>query len=174
MKFISSLAMPCVMLFVCALLTFSKKADFDDFLSGAREGLSTCVKLLPTLTALLVAVSMFSASGAADFIWRLLSPVATKIGIPADILPLILTRPVSGSASSAVLADIYKRCGADSFASRVASVIAGSGDTVLYIAAVYFGAVGVKKTRHTLPAAFLTMIFCIFFSSLVCRLLFCR
>ncbi len=172
MKFVSALVIPAVMLLVCTLLTFSGKATFDDFLEGTRDGISTCVKLLPTLIALLVAVSMLSASGFIDFTVRLISPLMSRLGIPADILPLVLTRPVSGSASNAVLAELYKRCGADSFAARVASVIAGSGDTVLYISAVYFGAVGIKKTRHTLLAAFLVMIFCVFFSSIVCSFLF--
>lgn len=172
MKLLSALVIPVVMLLVCAMLTFSKKATFDDFLLGANEGIATCVKLLPTLIALLVAVSMLSASGFLDFAARLISPLATRLGIPADILPLVLTRPVSGSASSALLAELYHRCGADSFAARVASVIAASGDTVLYISAVYFGSVGIKKTRHTLLSALLTMIFCVFLSSVVCSLLF--
>lgn len=172
MKLLSALVIPVVMLLVCAMLTFSKKAGFDDFLLGTNEGLVTCVKLLPTLIALLVAVSMLSASGFLDFAARLVSPLAVRLGIPADILPLVLTRPVSGSASSALLAELYHRCGADSFAARVASVIAASGDTVLYISAVYFGSVGIKKTRHTLLSALLTMIFCVFLSSVVCSLLF--
>ena len=170
MKLLSALVIPVVMLLVCAMLTFSKKAGFDDFLLGTNEGIVTCVK--PTLIALLVAVSMLSASGFLDFAARLVSPLAVRLGIPADILPLVLTRPVSGSASSALLAELYHRCGADSFAARVASVIAASGDTVLYISAVYFGSVGIKKTRHTLLSALLTMIFCVFLSSVVCSLLF--
>ncbi len=172
MKFLSALIIPAVMLLVCAMLTFSKKATFDDFLLGTNEGIATCVKLLPTLITLLVAVSMLSASGFLDFAAQLISPLASRLGIPADILPLVLTRPVSGSASNAVLAELYRRCGADSFAARVASVIAASGDTVLYISAVYFGSVGIKNTRHTLLAALLTMIFCVFFSSVICSLLF--
>ena len=148
MKLLSALVIPAVMLLVCAMLTFSKKATFDDFLLGTNEGIATCVKLLPTLIALLVAVSMLSASGFLDFAARLISPLATRLGIPADILPLVLTRPVSGSASSAVLAELYRRCGADSFAARVASVIAASGDTVLYISAI------LRLRRHKENAAY--------------------
>lgn len=172
LKLLSSLVIPSVILMVCAALTFSKKATFDDLLLGAKDGIMTCARLLPTLIVLLVSVSMLSASGLLDFAVKLVTPAAERLGIPAEILPLVLTRPISGSASNAVLADLYRRCGADSFASRVASVIAASGDTVLYVSAVYFGSVGIKKTRHTLLAAILTIIFCVFFSSIVCSLIF--
>lgn len=172
MENISQLLVPLVMAFVGLGMLFSKKDLFSEFLSGAKNGLETSFRLLPTLTALLAAIYMFNASGAAESLARFLSPFCVKIGIPAELVPLILVRPLSGGASNAVIADILTKYGPDSFAGRCASVIAGSSDTLLYIISVYFGAVSIKKTRHALPAAVLTMVFCVFLSCFLCRLFF--
>lgn len=171
-EYIASLAIPLVICFVGIILCFSKKATFDDLSDGVSEGLQVCVRLVPTLIILMVAVSMLSASGAVDFLVKILAPIGKKIGIPVEILPLILMRPVSGSASSAMIAELFQKYGADSFAGRVASVLLGSSDTIIYICAVYFSSVGVKKTRHALPAAFAAMLFSVFVSCAVCRVMF--
>jgi len=169
---IAAAAMPAAIL-ICALLTvFSGRASFDDFLEGTKDGVNICVKLLPTLIVLVSAVTMLSASGATEWLSGKLAPFCEKIGVPPEILPLVLMRPFSGSASSAMIADIFEKYGADSFAGRTASVLLGSSETIIYVAAVYFAAAGVKRTRHALPAAFLTMLFCVFLSSLLCRLMF--
>ncbi len=169
---IASATLPLVMLLVSLVILSSKKPLFDSFLSGAGEGAVTAAKLLPALCALIVSVQMLFASGIADAVAELLSGFTEKIGIPSEILPLLLTRPVSGSASSATFSELLSVYGADSFAAAVASVIMGSSDTMIYIMSVYFSSVGIKKTRHALPAAFLVMIFCILFSSYICRLWF--
>ncbi|MGN1094960.1 MAG: spore maturation protein [Eubacteriales bacterium] len=169
-QYIASLVIPIVICAVGTILSFSKKADFEDLSDGVNEGLNVCIRLVPTLIILMVAVSMLSASGAIDFLVRSLSPIGEKIGIPIEILPLILMRPVSGSASNAMIAELFEKYGADSFAGRTASVLLGSSDTIIYVCAVYFSSVGIKKTRHALPAAFLTMIFSVFVSCAVCRL----
>lgn len=172
MEFLSALAIPSVILFLSLILLFSKRAYFDEFLEGAKDGLQTAVNLLPTLVALMVAVSMLSASGAVDYLAGLLAPVGDAVGVPMELLPLIITRPVSGSGSTAILSDIFDKYGPDSFVGLCASVIMGSSETLIYVVAVYFSSVHIKKTRHTLPAAFLTMLFCVFFSCFVCRLFF--
>ncbi|NLK38980.1 MAG: spore maturation protein [Clostridiales bacterium] len=172
MEVLSSLAIPSVILLISLMLLFSKHAYFDEFLEGAKDGLRTGVNLLPTLVALMVAVSMLSASGAVDYVAGLLAPLGEAIGVPMELLPLIITRPVSGSGSTAILADLFDKYGPDSFTGLCASVIMGSSETMIYVIAVYFSSVNVKRTRHALPAAFLTMIFCIFFSCLICRLFF--
>lgn len=172
MEFMSSLAIPSVIVLICVMIMTSKRPYFDEFLEGAKDGLKTSVGLLPTLVALMVAVSMLSASGAVDYIANLLSPVGDAIGVPMELLPLIITRPVSGSGSTAILADLFDKYGPDSFVGLCASVIMGSSETLIYVVAVYYSSVGVKKTRHTMPAAFITMIFCIFFSCFICRLFF--
>ncbi len=172
MEFVSKLIVPLVVALVGGVICISKKDLFSCFLEGAREGMESAIKLLPTLVALLCGIAMFNSSGASDYLSSVLSPVADKIGIPSDIVPLVLVRPLSGGASTAVISDILQKCGPDSLAGRCASVIAGSSDTLLYVISVYFGAIGVKKIRGTLPIAFLTMVFCVFFSCFLCRIVF--
>ena len=105
------------------------------------------------LVALLTAVSMLRASGAIELLTKWLSPVAAAVGIPAETLPLVLLRPISGSAALAVGADLMAVHGPDSLIGRTAAVMLGSTETTFYTISVYFGAAGVKKTRYTIPAA---------------------
>ncbi len=172
MEFVSKLIVPLCMALMGLGMLISKKDLFSEFTKGAKSGFKTAIGLLPTLVALLCAISMFNASGAADFLTRLLSPLGEKIGIPSEIIPLVIVRPLSGGASTALISDIFKNYGADSFVGRCTSVIAGSSDTLLYIVSVYFGAIGIKKTRETVPIAFITMVFCVFFSVFLCRIFF--
>ena len=169
---LSSLAMPAVVLCVACLMLISKKDYFQSFCTGAAEGLQTAVRLLPTLSALMVAVSMLNASGAVSWLSARLAPAARVIGIPSDILPLLLTRPFSGSASTAAYSALLEEVGADSLAGLCASVIFGSSDTIVYVISVYFSAIGVRRTRYAYPVAFAVMLFCIFFSCFLCRLCF--
>lgn len=168
---IAKLALPLVITCV-GILVFKEKHRFDSFLSGAQSGLSCAVRLLPTLVALLVAVRMFSACGAVPLIGQWLSPVCEAIGLPSELLPLLLSRPMSGSASTAAYSELLEAYGADSFPALCASVIMGSSDTMVYIISVYFSSLGLSKSRHAYPAATAVMLFCIFFSCLVCRLWF--
>lgn len=126
---------------------------FEAFLAGAKTGISTAFGIIPALTALILAVGVFSASGALDILTHAIAPAANAVGIPAEVVPLALLRPISGSGALAVLSDILNRFGPDSMIGRIASVMQGSTETTFYTIAVYFGAVSVKKTRHTLPAA---------------------
>ncbi|MBQ7376741.1 MAG: spore maturation protein [Clostridia bacterium] len=152
-----SLLVPAVLLLLSFYLLFSKSVSVDSFLLGARSGIDTSFRLLPTLVLLMVGVSMLSASGFPELIGRLFSPLCQRVGIDAALLPLIFIRPFSGSGSNALLLSVYEQNGVDSRTGFLASVIAGSSETVFYVTAVYFSAVHIKKTRHTLPAALLTM-----------------
>lgn len=172
MEFISYLIIPLIITVVGFVMLVSRRDLFNAFVVGAKEGLETGVRLLPTLVALIAGVSMFNASGAADAIASLLEPIFSVIGIPSEIIPFLIVRPVSGGASTAMASELFEKYGADSFAGRCVSVIMGSSDTIIYIIAVYFASVQIKKTRHTMPAAFLTMIFCVFFSCFITRLWF--
>jgi len=172
LEVLSALAIPMVVGLVGCFMLFGKKDYFQVFLEGAKEGLSTTVRLLPTLIALLVAVSMLNASGLIERLSSLLSPIASKIGIPSDLLPLLLTRPFSGSASMAAYSALLTRVGADSFTGLCASVIYGSSDTIVYVISVYASSVGIRKTRYAFPSAVAVMLFCIFFSCFLCRLCF--
>lgn len=169
---ISTLPMPLILAVVGTILLFGKKERFDSFLLGARQGLQTAVQLLPTLCALIVGVSMLNASGAVEKLSDLLSPVINAIGVPAELLPLLLTRPFSGSASTASFVELLERVGADSLAGLCASVIFATSDTLVYIISVYFSAVGIKRSRAAFPIATAVMLFCIFFSCFLCRMCF--
>ncbi len=169
---LASVAMPTVVLLAGLLMLFGKRDYFRAFTEGAMEGLQTAVRLLPTLAGLMVAVAMLNASGAVELLGRVLAKPAAALGLPSELLPLLLTRPFSGSASTAAYSDLLSRVGPDSFAGLVASVIFGSSDTVVYVISVYFSSVGIQKTRGAFPCAFAVMLFCIFFSCFLCRIWF--
>ncbi len=172
LEYIALMAVPAVVLFAGVVMLFGGKNYFESFIKGAKEGFSTAVGLLPTLVALLAAISMLRASGAIEFISSVLKEPLSALGIPSEIIPLLLTRPFSGSASSALFSDLLGNIGPDSFASLCAAVIMGSSDTVVYIISVYFSSVNIKKTRYAFPLAFVVMLFCIFFSCFICRIWF--
>lgn len=143
-------------LFIAVTVVFglAKKVPlFDAFVTGAKDGIRTLIKVAPTLVGLIVAVDMLKASGFTDMICKAVSPFADSLGFPKEIVPMVLLRPISGGGSTALLTNIYKEFGPDSFAGKVASVLAGSTETTFYAIAVYYGSVKVKKTRHTLISA---------------------
>lgn len=172
MKAVSAWTMPLLLCALSMLFLCSRRELFASFTAGAKEGMRTATGLLPTLCALLVGVSVFRASGACEWLTDLLAPLCQRIGIPKELLPLLTVRPFSGGASTAVAEDLFAAEGADSFAGRVASVLLGSSDTVFYIVAVYFGAVGIKRGRHTLVAALLTAGFCTVLACAITRMFF--
>jgi spore maturation protein SpmB len=140
------------------LAVFRKINVFEAFIDGAKEGFDVAVKIIPYLVAILVAIAVFRASGLFDMLLGGLAFIFTSIGINSDFvpaLPVALMKPLSGSGARGLLIDIMNTTGADSFPSRVASVIQGSTETTFYVLAVYFGSVAIKRTRHALPAALL-------------------
>ena len=151
---------------------FKGVASFDVFGGGAKEGFETTIKLLPTLVGLITAVEMFKASGGLDVLVHALSPVARALGLPQEVMPLALLRPISGGGSLAILESIFQDNAPDSFAGRVASVMMGSTETTFYAVAAYFGAVGVKQIRYTVPAALTAELVGFVMSALTVRLLF--
>ncbi len=126
---------------------------FDSFLEGAKEGISTSFGILPALVALMTCIAMFNASGALDILTNALRPICEAIGFPPETIPLALLRPISGSGALAIYENLLSNYGPDSFVGKVASVMQGSTETTFYTIAVYYGAVNVKKTRHTVPSA---------------------
>ncbi|MBP1577928.1 MAG: spore maturation protein [Oscillospiraceae bacterium] len=169
---LASFAAPCVVAGIILHGWFSGIDIFDAFLAGAKGGIKTAFGIIPALVALITAVGVFSASGALDLITHSIAPIAEKVGIPAEVIPLALIRPISGSGSLAVLNDILQKFGADSFIGRVAAVMQGSTETTFYTMAVYFGAISVKNTRYTLPAALFADFIGFLMSVLFVRLLF--
>ena len=171
MKF-SDLIIPLI---ICAVLVYGliKRVDvFGEFLIGAKENLKTAVEILPALIALMTCVSMLNVSGLLEMVTDILSPVTSLLGFPAQCVPLAVMRPISGSGAMAMLENILSENHPDSFIGRVACVLMGSTETTFYTMAVYYGAAGIKKTRHTLPCA-LTADFTGFLASvLTVRILF--
>ena len=163
--------MPCAVGFIIIFGLFKRVPIFDVFISGAKDGLSSTLAIAPSLIGLIVAVSMLKASGALDILTSFLAPVGNLIAIPKETIPLMLLRPISGSGSLALIDSIFKSCGPDSFPGRVASVMMGSTETTFYAIAVYFGAVSIKNTRHTIPAALLADFTSFIMAVLMVRLL---
>lgn len=144
--------------FACFIVVFGlikRIPVFDVFLKGAKEGIQILYSIAPTIIGLVFAVDLLRSSGAVDVICKFVEPAADFLGFPKEIVPMVLLRPVSGSGSTALLTSLYEDCGPDSFAGRVASVLAGSSETTFYAIAMYFGSIKVKKIRHTLFAAIL-------------------
>lgn len=146
-------AVPVIVAAIILCGMIKRENVFALFLQGAKEGIGISLDILPALIGLMLAVEMFKASGALDFLVYIFAPVGKALHFPSEIIPLAIMRPVSGSGSLTVFESILKTYGADSFIGRVAAVMQGSTETTFYTVAIYYGAVGVTKTRHTLPAA---------------------
>lgn len=155
MTYISMLAVPVLIASFIGFGLFRKVGVYDCFVEGAKDGLQSMVGIIAPLIGLMVAINMFRASGALELLAKGLAPALDFLRLPADVLPLALLRPISGSASTAIVTDIFKNLGPDSPAGKIASVMMGSTETTFYTVAVYFGAVGIKNTRHTIAAALL-------------------
>ncbi len=137
-----------------AVMGFLRRVDlYDAFSEGAKEGLKSAVRIIPGLAAILTALRILQASGLMEALQRLLVPLAEALGLPGGAAPLLLIRPLSGSASLAVLEDILKRFGPDSVTGLAASAMMGSGETVLYTCAVYLSAAGIRRTRYVIPVS---------------------
>ena len=128
---------------------------YESFVDGAKEGFDVAVRIIPYLVAILFAIAMFRASGAMEALTRVLDPFSSLIGFPAELLPMAIIRPLSGSGSAALVVDMINQYGEDSIFVKMAAVMYGSSETTFYVIAVYFGAVGIKKTRHAVPAGLL-------------------
>ena len=126
---------------------------YDVFIEGAKEGFEVGVKIIPFLVGILVAIGMFRGSGAMELLTSALRPLASATGFPAELIPLAILRSLTGSGSLAFTTDLIKTSGADSLMARTAATMYGSTETTFYVLAVYFGAVGVRRTRHAVPAA---------------------
>ncbi len=165
------LLIPIFMLAV-SLYALAKKQDvYSALLAGGREGLKLVFQIAPALVMLLTAVHMLRSSGAIDFLSKHLAPVTEFCGIPAQTLPLVLVRPFSGSAALAVGADLMQTYGVDSPIGRTAAVMLGSTETTFYTISVYFGSVGIKKTRYAIPAALIADLTGFLMASLTAKIL---
>ncbi len=143
-------------IFIILVSGWIKKVDlFETFAKGGKEGMEMAISILPFLIGMIVAISVFRASGAMEWMVSLIEPVTNRVKIPKEIVPLMFIRPISGTASLAFVDHLMNEHGADSFIGRLASVIQGSTDTTIYVLTVYFGAVGISKTGEALKIGLL-------------------
>jgi len=168
----SNLAIPFLISFF-ALYAFTRGVKvYEEFVEGAKEGFNVAIRIIPYLVAILVAVGMFRAAGGIQLLAQWLGPVLNRIGFPADLLPIVIVRPLSGGATTGLFAELVKAHGPDSFIARTAGTILGSTETTFYVLAVYFGSVGIRKTRHAVLAGLTADLTGVVVSFLICRAVF--
>lgn len=172
MGVLSLLAVPFLMSFF-ALYAFLRRVKvYDEFITGAKEGWQTAMRIIPYLTAILVGVRMFREAGGIEWLSKMLAPVLGPLGVSADLLPLILVRPLSGSATTGLFTELVTRFGPDDLISRTAATIYGSTETTFYVLAVYFGAVGIRRGRHALTTGLIADATGAVASIAICRWMF--
>ena len=168
----TALLVPALLFAVGAWACYQKVDLYAAMSKGAAEGLNTVKRILPPLVVLLTAIAMLRASGALDALSRLCAPLLQALGIPTETAPLMLLRPFSGSGALAVGSELMARFGPDSTLGRTAAVMLGSTETTFYVIGIYFGTLGIKKTRHAVPAALAADLIGFVMAALTVRLFF--
>lgn len=143
-------ALPFIILVILITAYIKKVPVYETFVEGAKSGIDVTIKIVPYLTAIIVAVAMFRASGCLDFITLHCGGLLEKIHFPAEIVPLAIVRSLSGSAALGIFSDIASQNPVDSFTVKLGAIMLGSSETTFYVLAVYFGSVGIKKYRYAL------------------------
>lgn len=151
---------------------YKKVPVYESFVGGAKEGFEVAVRIIPYLVAILFAIGMFRASGAMDFLVLALDPILGIIGFPAEVLPMAIVRPLTGAGSAGIVVDLINQFGEDHLYVKMAATMFGSTETTFYVIAVYFGAVGIKKTRHAVPAGLIADFTAMLVAVWVVRMLF--
>jgi spore maturation protein B len=147
---VSAWTIPVLIAFIPLYAALRKVPVYETFIDGAKDGFQTAVAIIPHLVGMMTAIGMFRASGAMDALVGFARPLMEAVGIPGEVLPLALLRPITGAGSLAFVSDLIQTKGPDSFVAKAASVIQGSTDTTLYVLTVYFGAVGIRNARYAL------------------------
>lgn len=172
MSTVSNWAIPTMIGLIVVIGFIQKVKVYEVFVDGAKEGFNVAVKIIPYLVAILVAIGMFRASGAMDMFVSLISPITDLINMPAETVPVAVMRPLSGSGSMGIATELINTHGASSMIGRIASVMFGSTDTTFYVIALYFGSVGIKKTRHAVVAGLLGDLAGLLAAVFFCNLIF--
>ena len=171
-KVLSLLSIPMLLSFFPLYAALCAIKVYEEFVEGAKEGFQVIVRIIPNLVAILVAIGMFRGAGGIDLLTKALAPLMNLIHFPAELLPMALIRPLSGSGTLGVFTDIVNKFGPDHMFSRMAGTIYGSTETTFYVLAVYFGSVSIKRTRHAVPAGLVADVVGIIASVFVCRMVF--
>jgi len=170
---ISRWAVPAVLLAVPLIAFLRGIKVYETFVEGAEAGFATAIKTIPFLVAMLVAISIFRASGAMGVLAGFLAPVLNLVGVPVEVLPHAIMRPLSGGAAFGIASDIIRTNGPDSFLGRLVSIMQGTTDTTFYVLTLYFGSVGVRKYRYSvisgLSADISTLVGSVFIANMVFR-----
>jgi spore maturation protein B len=169
---VSTLAIPFMLSVFPLYAALRHVKVYEEFVDGAKEGFDVAIRIIPYLVAILVAMGMFRAAGGIDMLSRALAPVMEVVGFPPPLLPMVLMRPLSGSGTLGLFAELVKQYGPDSLISRMGGTIFGSTETTFYVLAVYFGSVGVKRTRYALPAGLIADTVGVIASVIFCKTVF--
>ncbi|MGM8365307.1 spore maturation protein [Virgibacillus sp. W0181] len=169
---ISTWLIPCFILIVLLVATWKKVPTYELFAEGGKEGVKMAFSLLPFLVGMIVSISILRSSGALEAFIHFIAPALSLVGIPAEIVPLALVRPISGTAALGMTTELIDHYGPDSFLGRLASTMQGSTDTTLYIITIYFGAVGIKKMGYALKVGLIADLIGIIASIVVVNIIF--
>lgn len=172
MNIISLWALPAIIILILTMGLIKKVPIYEVFTDGAKDGFKVAVNIIPYLVAIIVSISMFRASGIIEMAGNLLQPVLAYLNVPADTIPVILVRSLSGSAALGIFSDIANTLGPDNYATKLSAVMVGSSETTFYVLAVYFGAVGISKLRYALLVGLLADFIGIAAAVAVCNFIF--
>ncbi|MGI6005087.1 MAG: spore maturation protein [Christensenellales bacterium] len=169
---IASWTVPVVIGLVVLTAIVKRTGTYNAFVEGAGDGIKTAFRIMPYIVAMMMSIAMLRASGLIDLVQDWAGPAFTAVGIPSETIPFVLLRPFSGSGAMGLISDLQATYGVDSLAARTAAVMMGSSETLFYVLALYFGSVHIKRTRHAMPAAMLSLIAGYLTSAWICRLWF--
>lgn len=172
LNMISLWALPIIIVLILTTGVIKKVPVYEVFTEGAKDGFKVAINIIPYLVAIIVAISMLRASGTIEMLARIMSSFLTKIHVPVDVLPVILVRPLSGSAALGLFSDIATTAGAAAYSTKLAAVMVGSSETTFYVLAVYFGAVGITKFRYAIWVGILADIIAAIMSIAICNWMF--
>ncbi|MFR1671971.1 MAG: spore maturation protein [Candidatus Gastranaerophilaceae bacterium] len=172
MNIISLWSLPAIILIILTMGLFKKVPLYETFTDGAKDGFKVAVNIIPYLVAIIVAISMFRASGIIEMIAEALKPFLAYFKVPADTIPIMLVRSLSGSAALGVFSDVANNAGPEAYATKLSAIMVGSSETTFYVLAVYFGAVGISKLRYALIVGLLADFIGIIAAIAVCNWMF--
>lgn len=172
MNIISLWALPAILILILTLGLIKKVPLYEVFTDGAKDGFTVAVNIIPYLVAIIVGISMFRACGIIEMIQTSCAGLLSAIHVPADVIPVMIVRPLSGSAALGVFSDIANTLGPDNYATKLAAIMVGSSETTFYVLAVYFGAIGISKLRYALLVGILADIIGFVLAIAVCNFVF--